>query len=118
MKDEHIKVFEQLLEDETFKGKKQLRHLLWLNTVAPKFKVGDCFEVSESGRKVYGYPIKNFSAKVIRVYSYTDHETWYYELESEVVCGGKKTTVTVFQPEDKLQKAKRCENNKNTLGEH
>ena len=42
-----IKIFEELLASEDFKGKKQLKHLLWLNTAAPKFKIGDCFIVTD-----------------------------------------------------------------------
>ena len=70
MKNSQIKVFEELLKDKDFKGKEQLKHLLWLNTVPPKYKEGECFKVTDRARKIYGFPVINFNAKIIRVFSW------------------------------------------------
>jgi hypothetical protein len=117
MKKSQVKVFEELLQDKEFQGKKWLRYLLWLNTTKPKFKEGDCFEVSDSGHRVYGYPVKDFKAKVVGVTSYLNSFEWRYELEAEVECDSKQATVKVYQDESELIRAKRCKGNKNVLGE-
>ena len=117
MKKSQIKVFEELLQDKNVRGKKWLRYLLWLNTTDPKYKEGDCFEVSDRGHRVYGYPVKDFKAKVVNVSSMLNCFEWRYELEAEVECDGKTTTVKVYQDESELSRAKKCKDNKNVLGE-
>lgn len=52
-----IKVMEELLNDKDFRGKEDLKHLLWLNTTKPKFEVGDTVKVAER------------EATVVKVYS-------------------------------------------------
>lgn len=77
-------VFEELLKSDSFKGKETLKHLLWLNTTEPKFHKGDCFQVTEKGRYIFGVRVVNFNAAITRVLSYkTDNEYWY-ELEGIV----------------------------------
>lgn len=117
MKKSQIKVFEELLQDKDFRGKKDLRHLLWLNTSEQKFKVGDCFEVTDRGHRVYGYPVKDFKAKIVEVRSYRLTDEWQYVLEADVRCGFAGMTVRVCKMESELIRAKKCEDNKNVLGE-
>lgn len=117
MKKSQIKVFEELLQDKNFRGKKTLRHLLWLNTVQPKFKEGDCFKVSDSGHRVFGYPVRDFNAKVISVGAFLHVNEWRYELEAEVECDGKQITVKVYKEEHELVRAQKCKDNRNVLGE-
>ena len=117
MTNEQIKVFEELLADETFKGKQQLNHLLWLNTNKPKFKVGDCFVVSDRGVKVFGYPVIYFKAKIDKVTAWKDKEEWYYHLTMDVVCGDKSLEVSVYKYENELLRAEQCIGNKNILGD-
>lgn len=115
MKKSQIKVFEELLQDESFRGKKQLKHLLWLNTAEQKFKIGDCFVVSDPGHYLYGCPVKNFKAKVVKVSAWIHTNEWYYELKMEVHCKGKKITANVCKYESELAKADRCEDNINEI---
>lgn len=117
MTNEQIKVFEELLADETFKGKQQLKHLLWLNTSKPQLDVGDCFIVSDRGHKIYGHHVSNFKAKVVRIYSWKDSEEWQYELSMDVECEGKTTTSMVYKTETELLRAEQCIGNKNILGD-
>lgn len=116
---EQIKVFEQLLNDKGFKGKKQLKHLLWLNTSTPKFQIGECFIVSDPGHRVYGYPVKNFKAKVTEVKAFGGgifESEWRYTLEMECECGYANTVANMFISECVLSRCQRCEDNKNILG--
>lgn len=117
MTNEQIKVFNDLLASDNFKGKAQLSHLLWLNTSKPKFKVGDCFVISDGGQYVYGYPVKGFKAQINRVYSWKDQEEWQYELIMSVVCGDKSVEATTYKSENELIRAEQCADNKNILGE-
>lgn len=115
MNSTQIKVFEELLASKDFKGKKQLEHLLWLNTSKPKFAIGDCFKVTDLRRKIYGYPVKDFNAKIVKVYSFRDDNQWRYEMEMEIECGDKKTVSKHYSAESNL--LNKCEGNKNLLGD-
>lgn len=117
MKEEQIKVFEQLIKSKDFKGKEQLKHLLWLNTKQPKHKIGECFKVTDISRQIYGYTAIDIKAKVIRVYTYKDEEQYYYELEAICESDGKTTTSKFFKPECVLTEVKRCKDNTNIFDE-
>lgn len=117
MTSEQVKVFNQLLNDKGFKGKKQLKHLLWLNTSEPKFKVGECLIVSDPGHRVYGYPVKDFKAKITEISSWRDTEEWRYTLQMEVECGDKKTVSNAYLYEKDLVMCPRCKDNLNILGD-
>ena len=106
---EQKKVFEDLLEDDNFIGKKSLTHLLWLNTTKPKYKIGDCFLVTEPHHRVYGHPVKDFRGKITKITTYIHTEEYYYTFEGVVRCGDKETTVTYHSPESELKV--RCEGN-------
>lgn len=112
-----INTFNKLLEDPNFKGKKHLRHLLWLNTSKPKFKVGDCFEVTDPGHKLFGYPVKDFKAKIVEIKSWINEEEWFYSLEIEAECDGEIITAHCGKYERDLTRSKKCKDNKNILGE-
>lgn len=112
-----IKMFEELLVSEDFKGKKALKHLLWLNTVEPKFKMGDCFVVTDPGHSVYGYPVRNLKAKVTGIKSWRDSEEYQYEVELDVTTGDKHQLVKCYFGENKLGTFGRCTDNVNVLGE-
>lgn len=114
MTQEQIKVFEELMESKETRGKDQLRHVLWLNTTEPKFKIGECFEVTDRGHRIFGYPVKDFKAKITKISSFINEEEWRYELEVEVECDGKMVTSKVYKYEREL--IKRCEDNKNIIG--
>lgn len=112
-----IKVFEELLATEGFKGKEQLRHVLWLNTVPPKFQKGDCFIVSDPGHRVYGHPVRNFKGKIVDVKAWKDQEDWYYKIEMDVRTGDKRELVHCWFYESKLSTVGRCNDNVNVLGD-
>lgn len=116
MTKEQINVFETLLKDKDFIGKKSLKHLLWLNTSKPKFDIGDCFIVSDPGHRVFNFPVKDFKAKIIKVSSWRDEEDWFYTLEASVEYNGNQITITVHKYETDLWQSKSCEDNVNVLG--
>lgn len=109
-----IKVFEDLLATEGFKGKKQLRHILWMNTCPPKYEQGDCLLVSDPAMTVYGYRVKDFKGKVVGVKAFINDYSWHYELECEVRLGDKVHKTTVYATEEKLKV--RCDGNVTILG--
>jgi hypothetical protein len=115
MNAKQIKVFEELLKDENFKGKKELNHILWLNTSTPKYKIGECFKVTDRSRRIYGVQIVNFKAKIIRTFSWRDEERHCYELEMECEVGGKHYATKIARYEDEL--TERCEDNVNVFDE-
>lgn len=111
-----INTFNKLLEDPDFKGKKQLRHLLWLNTTKPKFAVGDCFFVTDPGHRLFGYPIRDFKAKIVEIKSWINEEEWFYSLEIEAECNGQTITAHCGKRECELLRSKKAKDNKNILG--
>lgn len=115
MTKEQLTVLEDLMKDQKFKGKKQLKHLIWLNTVEPKFKVGDCFLVTDLDHKIYGHPVKDFKGKIIGILSFRDYEEYRYELELVVECNGQKYTTKAYKDENEL--TTRCNGNVTVVGE-
>lgn len=114
MNKKQIAVFKELLADPDFKGKKSLEHLLWLNTTEPKYKVGECFKVTDPGHSYAGYPIRNCNGKIVKSYCFKTENEWYYELELDIEVNGRQGTSKVFTAESNLNV--RCEDNKNILG--
>ena len=113
-----IKTLNQLLEDKSFKGKKQLKYLLWLNTSKPKFKIGDCFLVTDYGRRIYGHPVRDFKAMITEVKPYgLMQEEWMYTLSMDVKCGNEFYTTTIYFPEKKLSLFQKCRGNRTILQE-
>lgn len=110
-----LKTLEQLREDKDFKGKKMLNYLIWLNTTTPKYKVGDCFKVSDRGHRVYGQPIRDFNAKVTKIEpAGFMRQEYRYTLEIDVKSGCAGCTVTVYKDESELHT--KCKDNKVDLG--
>lgn len=114
MKKSEIKVFKALLQDDNFKGKNQLKWLLWRNTTEPKYKVGECYKATSRGTSVWGYPVKDFKATIKKAYCYTTEAAWYYEMEAVCICGEKKHTTTIFTAEYNM--GRKCNDNINVLG--
>lgn len=110
------KVFEELLNTTGFKGRQKLDYLLWLNTTEPKYKKGDCFLVTDRSRKIYGYPVVEFKARVTKAYTMGEKE-YFYEMEMEVKCGEKSTKTTHYTRECVLNNSCECEGCMNVLGE-
>lgn len=84
------KVLREIAANSKTKGVKQLNHFLWLNTTEPKWPVGTLLKVSDPGHRVYGYPVKDFTAKVVKHSAFITDEEWHYELDCVVKCAGKK----------------------------
>lgn len=114
MKKSQVKVFEELLQDSDFKGKKQLRHLLWLNTSKPKYSVGQFVTVSNYSHSVYGHPVINFKAKITGINSFTTDNEWHYEMEMDVTCGDKHAIIKEYARESELKGG--VKSNRNVLG--
>jgi len=113
MNKQQVKVFEELLGDPNFMGKKQLRHLLWLNTVKPKFKVGQFVTVTNYSHRICGHQVIDFRAKVVKHNAFINTNEWHYELEMEITCNGKTQTIKEYASESDLKGGVR--NNKNLL---
>lgn len=117
MKKPQINALQKMLEDENTKGKKLIERVLWLNTTAPKYKAGEHFVVTDRGHQVYGYPVKDFKAKIVDDIPDSVNREYRYELEAFVKCGNKETTVRIFLHEWELKNCKKCKNNVNVLGD-
>ena len=95
---------EKLLADSQFKGKDQLKFLIWLNSTNPKFKKGDCFKVSDRNRKFFGVPAVNVNGRIINIFTFKTEEVYHYELEVFVLNkDGRETTSSMFATEEELK---------------
>lgn len=103
MNRKQIKAFKALLEDENFKGKKELEHLLWLNTSKPKYKVGDYVWVTNRLRKLYGQEIADFKGKVAEVYAFDHSNEWHYRIEMVILNDGEQTVVNEYALESDIK---------------
>jgi hypothetical protein len=112
-----IKVFEDLLKSPDFKEKSTLDWVLWRNTTKPKFKVGDCYKVTDRGHRIYGYEVIDFKAEIVKISVWKHCKTYRYELKAICKCEGKKQIETsIFVDEDKIDGRKKCKDNENILG--
>ncbi len=92
MTKKQINAFEELLQDSDFKGKNQLRHLLWLNTTKPKFKLGDKVIFTDSKQRTYGVPMINFIGYIKGISSFKNENEYYYDIAVPVRNGNKEHT--------------------------
>lgn len=102
MTEAQLKVLQELQKDPEFKGQAQLKHLIWLNTVAPKYQVGNSFLVTSAGQRIFGVPVRNFRATVTEAYSFKNEEKWYYRLTAHVESGDRKTDSLICLPEEMI----------------
>lgn len=108
-----IKVFNELIADPNFKGAKQLKHLLWLNTTKPKYNIGDCFKVTDYDHRINGHQVINFKAQIKKISAWKDEEEYFYHLEMICECNGRRITSPANAYESDL--IIRCEDNINIL---
>ncbi len=114
MKKKELEVLESMLQDPDVKGRKLIERVIWLNTVAPKYKIGECFEVTDPGHKVYGVPVKRFRARVTNILtSQLFGKVYRYELSAHVRCGNKELDTEIFLDENDI--GKRVSDNLNVL---
>ena len=111
---------EKLLQDPAFKGKKQMRKILWMNTTKQKYKVGDCYQVTDSSIRIFGVPVVNFNGKIIEVMTYIGELSWRYILEAHVVnADGREITTRISADESEIgKKVMNNENRVNGKGKH
>lgn len=76
-----LKVLNELLTDPTFRGKRQLGHLIWANTTEPKYSLGDCYRVSDVGRRINGHVVKDFGGKIVEIIPDLLSEEYRYRFE-------------------------------------
>lgn len=95
MTEEQIKTVNNLMVDPEVKGKKWLKHFLWLNTVKPKFKVGDSVELCSDGCcRIWGKPVRKAIGIVREISTITLQEIYCYVVECVFVKDDGKTTYT------------------------
>lgn len=115
MRKEQIAVFEELLKDESFKGKKSLKHLLWLNTSIPEFKEGECFKVTNSSHEVLREKVMNFNAEITNVYATKLAEEWNYEVKMVVRKGDIELVSKDYFTESQMKRFAKADNCINEL---
>ena len=112
---EEIQVFQKLLDQDGFKGKKQLRHVMWMNTHPPQYKIGDCYLLPDPKCRVFGRPVKNIKARITSFLCYMGDHEWMYHLEADVRRGSKQGPFKIHLKESDLTTAIPCEGNFNDI---
>lgn len=62
-----LNTLQKLMEKENIKGKKLLDQFIWLNTLKPKYGIGNYYIITDIGHKIYGVPIQNKKGKLIEI---------------------------------------------------
>lgn len=95
-KQDAVKVIQGLLDQDGIKGKKMLRDVLWLNTVEPKYQVGDLIKASDYSLRVGGEQVIGWNMKIAKViYHLPWEQTYHYECVCQVINEGSFKDVTI-----------------------
>lgn len=98
-----INAIKKILDKKTLRGRKRLEDWLWTNTTDPKYKVGDCFEVTDTSRRIYGVRVVKFHAKVVDIRWLMQDRVITYTLEGVVKNGDKDYTTNFYARENELR---------------
>ena len=115
MKKSDLKKLEEMRNDPTVKGKKLIDGVIWLNTVKPMFKMGECFEVSDIGHRVYGVPVHNFHAEIKEVSLFWQDKYIQYKLVAHLKVGDKETDTFIYKDERDLMRRRKALDNINII---
>lgn len=96
LSEKQVEVFNELLNEPEFRGKKSLKHLLWLNTTTPKFKVGDAVAVRADGSmSIWDKPVRYAFGVVEGINVFRFEDEYHYAVECTFEKEGKRYTTTV-----------------------
>lgn len=102
MTKKQIETLQKMMEQPDTKGKKLLDQVIWLNTVKPKYKVGDFVEVSDPGHYIGGVPVKNFHARVDKVNFVSAYKKIHYETYARAISGNRESQVFIYPEESEI----------------
>lgn len=103
MTKKELDVLESMLHDPDVKGHKYIRRIIWLNTTFPKYEIGECFEVTDPGHRVYGVSVNRFRARVTKIMTNQLFGNVYrYELVAHVRCGSKELDTKIYKNENDI----------------
>lgn len=90
-----LNTLHKLMEKEDIKGKKLLEQFIWLNTTKPKYTIGNYYTITDIGHRIYGVPLENKKAKLIRIINMLPEKQYLYkfELEFETTDGRHSTSI-------------------------
>lgn len=111
MKKSQLNALNKMMEDPDVKGKKLIDRVIWLNTVKPKYKVGDCYEVTDPGHRIYDVPVRNFKARIEEVQKWSADKLIQYKLVAHVKSGSKEGDFTIHVLEGGIGKKVKGNNN-------
>lgn len=112
------RAFQTLIESPNIgKGfKSRLSFMLWAKTVTPKYKVGECFLVSDPKRKIYGERVIHFRGRIKEVrIGQMGSKTILYVFDVVCLANGTTHTAELYVSEDELNENLRCDGNVNML---
>lgn len=90
-----LNTLQKLMEKEDTKGKKLLDQFIWLNTSKPKYEIGNYYIITDIGHRIYGVPLENKKAKLIKIINMSPEKQYLYkfELEFETTDGRHLTSI-------------------------
>lgn len=107
------KVLHELLNKEGLHCRKALEDVIWANEHDPKYKVGECYRVTDRGCTICGKQVVNFKGKVKEVMYFRNSKMWRYGFDLEVECKGRKHTS--YLALDEYEVGSRVKDNLNIL---
>lgn len=95
-----LNTLQKLMEKENIKGKKLLDQFIWLNTLKPKYGIGNYYIITDIGHKIYGVPIQNKKGKLIEIKHISSKKQYLYKFELEFeTTDGRHLTSTAYVTE-------------------
>ena len=109
-----LNTLQKLMEKEDIKGKKLLDQFIWLNTSKPKYSIGNYYEVTDIGHRIYGAPIENKKGKLIEIKHISSEKQYLYKFELEFeTTDGRHLTSTACVTERYI--GRRARDNQNII---
>lgn len=110
MTNQELSVLHKLMEKNDTKGKKYLDKFIWLNTTNPKYKIGDCYEITDIGHSICGVPIKDKKGKIVEIINMAREKQYLYVFSLEFqTLDDRKVSTKCYVTETYISK-KACDN--------
>ena len=107
MKKQDLKMLERLMNDKDIKGKKSLERFIWLNTVPPKYEVGELVKVTDSSRTINGSRVIDWIGRVEKITTVVGELKYTYQIKVKYISKDKTIKeTTVFANEYNMKKTR------------
>ena len=107
MNKKDLEVLKRLMNDKDIKGKKSLERFIWLNTVPPKYEVGELVKVTDSSITINGSRVIDWIGRVEEITTVVGELKYTYQIKVKYIAKDNTTKeTTVFANEYNMKKTR------------